>query len=147
MPSLAPARRGHSAPCLYSFWLRAHISRPPTDGTWQGAPLSWLGSLTAVFAVRFAGPRHAATLSGLVDVWSYSILAPYMLLVNHLVNTGHYVTFWYTTASLLIAGSSGLVVLLRLEEQMPPHATLPRPLGLGVAAPGFSVAPLQPAST
>jgi len=122
-------------------------SAMPVLAVFLGVPLSWLGSLSAVFAVRFAGPRHAATLSGLGDLATFALLAPFNLLVNYLIENGHFLTYWYITASLLVGGSTGFVVLLRLEERLPPHATLPKPLGLGVAAPAFSVGPLQAAST
>jgi hypothetical protein len=91
----------------------------------QGAAISWLSAVGAVFAVRFAGPIHTATFCGLTDLCAFTMTAPYQLVASHLIDERAFITYWGVTSSFLVVGMISLVVLLRVEEGLPPHARPP----------------------
>jgi len=91
----------------------------------MGAAISWLSAVGAVFAVRFAGPIHTATFCGLTDLCAFTMTAPYQLVASHLIDERAFITYWGVTSSFLVVGMISLVVLLRVEEGLPPHARPP----------------------
>lgn len=110
-------------------WLAYELN----GGTWLGVRLlsfmvfvvsasiecSWNINLS-VFTVRFAGARHASTLSGLMDLLCFAGKVPFMFVAGHLVNDGRYGIMLSLVVAALLVSHACIVVSMVLDLRMPP---------------------------
>ena len=86
-----------------------------------GFPLSFISMQMIIFIVRFAGPKHSATLVGMVDVVGFFGTVPYQMIMGHQVLAlGNY-TLWLITFLLALGtGMTLTICILRVDEGLSP---------------------------
>ena len=114
-----------------SFLLGLHcVGATSTLVAWMPAllpllafPISWIGVVYSVWAIRFAGPTHSSTIIGLVDVVGMACLIPYQFLLGRIVvHSSDFTLFWSLTACFYITVLLLGVVGLRIDDSLPPLA-------------------------
>ena len=108
-------------------WLGVDLLGPMLFVVSTSIECSWNINLS-VFIVRFAGARHASTLSGLMDLLSFAVKVPFMFLAGHLANDGRYGIIVSLVIGALLLSHACIVASMALDLRMPP---CPPPKGQG----------------
>lgn len=115
----------------------------------QGFCLTWFNANLAIWAIRFAGPVHAATIAGALDCISCTFGIPFQFFLGHVViGDEEFSLYLALTAVSFLANILIGTVLFGVDETMPPHAQAyaePRPRRASAGFPEISEAP-QPRS-
>lgn len=80
--------------------------------------------VVAVFSVRFGGPSHAHTLSGLMDFISFVCVIPVQFGFGSLITAGHWTAVLVLTVSFFLSGCISTNLHQYFEERLPSLPTV-----------------------
>ena len=89
----------------------------------QPAVITWFGTNTALFVIRFAGPTHCSTLAGMCDTVGMIAGIPLQFYLGNVVIREHLFTNFLVLTAIFSGGACILVTtLLTIDDTLTPYA-------------------------